>query len=73
MVKLIKRNIYEEIINRIGEGILKRRITTLDDKFVLFFLKDNKNFKRINKIGVFHYKHYNGQIYASNFSIKKVL
>ena len=70
-VKLIKRNIYEEIINRIGEGALKRRITTLDDNFVLFFLKDNKNFKRINKIGIFHYKHYNGQIYASNFSNKE--
>jgi len=67
-VKLIKRSIYKEIINRIGSDALKKGITTLDDNFILLFLKDNKNFKRINKIGVFHYKRYNDQIFASNLT-----
>ena len=67
-VKLIKRNTYKEIINKIGTDALKKGITTLDDNFILLFLKDNQNFKRINKIGVFHYKRYNDQIYASNFT-----
>ena len=67
-VKLIKKNVYEEIINRIGVNALKKGITTLDDNFILLFLKDKLNYKKINKIGVFHFKHFINQIYSTNFN-----
>jgi glycosyltransferase involved in cell wall biosynthesis len=70
-VKLIKKSIYKNIINKIGKNALKKGITTLDDNFILLFLKDNRNFKKVDKIGVFHYKHFNSQIYASRFSNKE--
>ena len=72
-VKLIKTNIYEKIINRIGKNALKKGITTLDDNFILLFLKDNQNFKGINKIGVFHFKHFSNQIYSSNFNKERIV
>ena len=72
-VKLIKKNVYEEIINRIGINALKKGITTLDDNFILLFLKDNQNFQKINKIGVFHFKHFTNQIYSTNFNKERIL
>ena len=70
-VKLIKRNLYKNIIYRIGNHTLKRRINTLDDNFIILFLKNYKNFSKINKIGIFHFKHYHNQIYSSNFTNEK--
>ena len=61
--KLIKKKcLYKEIVNRIGKDALKKGIATLNNNFILLFLKDNKNFKKINKIGIFHYKHNNRHI-----------
>ena len=57
--KLIKKKcLYKEIINRIGKDALIKGKTTLIYNFILLFLNDNKNFKKINKIGIFHYKNY---------------
>ena len=61
--KLIKKKcLYKEIVNRIGKDALKKGIATLNNNFILLFLNDNKNFKKINKIGIFHYKHNNRHI-----------
>ena len=61
--KLIKKKyLYKEIINRIGKDALKKGKTALLYDFILLFLNDNQHFKRINKIGIFHYKNYNSHI-----------
>jgi glycosyltransferase involved in cell wall biosynthesis len=61
--KLIKKKcLYKEIINRIGKDALNKGKTTLLYYFILLFFNDNQNFKRINKIGIFHYKNYNSHI-----------
>ena len=61
--KLIKKKyLYKEIVNIIGKDDLKKGIVTLNDNFILLFLNNNQNFIKINKIGIFHYKHYNGNI-----------
>ena len=62
-VKLIKKKcLYQEIINRIGKDALIKEKTTLIYNFILLFLNDNQNSKKINKIGIFHYKNYNTYI-----------
>ena len=43
----------------IGKDDLKKGIAALNDNFILLFLNNNQNFRIINKIGIFHYKHYN--------------
>ena len=62
-LKLInKKDLYKEIVNRIGKNFFKKRKVTLHNNFILLFLNDNQNFKKINKIGIFHYKNYNSHI-----------
>jgi len=58
--KLIKKKyLYKEIVSIIGKDDLKKGIADLNDNFILLFLNYNQNFKKINKIGIFHYKHNN--------------
>jgi len=69
-LKLInKKDLYKEIVNRIGKNFFKKRKVTLHNNFILLFLNDNQNFKKINKIGIFHYKNYNSHI---NINLKKL-
>jgi len=69
-LKLInKKDLYKEIVNRIGKNFFKKRKVTLHNNFILLFLNDNQNFKKINKIGIFHYKNYNSHI---NIYLKKL-
>lgn len=69
--KLIKKKyLYKEIVNIIGKDDLKKGIATLNSNFILLLLNDNQNFRKINKIGIFHYKDYNiniGTIMTSSY------
>ena len=61
--KLIKKKyLYKEIFNIIGKDDLKKGISTFNDNFILLFLNENQNFRKISKIGIFHYKDYNSNI-----------
>lgn len=61
--KLInKKYLYKEVVNRIGKNAFKKGIITLNNNFIFLFLNYNQNFKTINKIGIFHYKHCNSYI-----------
>ena len=54
----------------IGKDNLKKGIATLNSNFILLLLNDNQNFRKINKIGIFHYKDYNiniGTIMTSSY------
>lgn len=62
LTEIKKKYLYKEIVNIIGKDDLKKGIVTLNDNFILLFLNNNQNFIKINKIGIFHYKHYNGNI-----------
>ena len=61
--KLIKRELYVNIINNIGNDILNRRIVQEDDTFIIYFLYRGTKHKYIYKLGIFYFIHRVNQVW----------
>jgi glycosyltransferase involved in cell wall biosynthesis len=65
--KLIKRELYVNIINKIGDDILNRRIVQEDDTFIVYFLYRGTKHKYIYKFGIFYFIHHINQAWRTRF------
>ena len=65
--KLIKRDLYLYIINRIGNDVLNRGIVQEDDTFIIYFLYRGTKYKYVNKYGIFYFIHNNDQAWGTRF------
>jgi len=65
--KLIKRDLYLYIINRIGNDVLNRGIVQEDDTFIIYFLYRGTKYKYVNKYGIFYFIHNNEQAWGTRF------
>ena len=65
--KLIKKEIYQNAIYKIGIEILKLKVITLDDDVIAYNLFLNGKSTKINTVGVAHYTHESNHVYFNAF------
>ena len=65
--KLIKRDLYLYIINRIGNDVLNRGVVQEDDTFIIYFLYRGTKHKYIYKYGIFYFLHHTDQAWRTRF------
>ena len=65
--KLIKKEIYQNAIYKIGIEILKLKVITLDDDVVAYNLFFSRKSTKINTVGVAHYIHESSHVYFNAF------
>ena len=65
--KLIKKEIYQNAIYKIGIDILKLKVITLDDDVVAYNLFFSRKSTKINTVGVAHYIHESSHVYFNAF------
>ena len=65
--KLIKRDLYVNIINKIGNDVLNRGIVQEDDTFIVYFLFRGTKHRYIYKLGIFYFVHRTDQVWRARF------
>ena len=66
--KLIKTNLYKDIIKKIGNDILNRGIVQEDDTIINYFLYDKTKHKELYKLGIIYFVHHGNQVWVSRFA-----
>jgi glycosyltransferase involved in cell wall biosynthesis len=65
--KLIKRELYVNIINKIGNDVLNRGVVQEDDTFIIYFLYRGTKHKYVYKLGIFYFIHHKDQAWRTRF------
>ena len=68
--KLIKREVYQDSIYKVGVNILKMKVLTFDDNIISFMFQFKKAIK-IPIVGIAHFIHESQHIYFNNNKNKK--
>ena len=66
-IKLIKREVYQNSIFKLGIDILKMKVVTLDDDIIASFLFLGKRAINLPNVGVAHFTHESQHVYFNAF------
>lgn len=66
-IKLIKREVYQNSIFKLGIDILKMKVVTLDDDIIASFLFLGKRAINLQNVGVAHFTHESQHVYFNAF------
>ena len=65
--KLIKKEVYQDAIYKIGIDILKMKVLTLDDDIIAYYLFIGKKSIKLVNVGVAHFIHESQHVYFNAF------
>ena len=65
--KLIKKQIYQNSIYKLGKEVLSNKVVVLDDDVISMFLFIGKKAKKSEKIGVCHFTHFGDHVFFNQF------